>query len=594
MKSRASKQASSIEMQVMWNRLLSVVDEQAQALMHTAFSPIVRECGDISAGVFDTDGHMLAQAVTGTPGHINTMAESVKYFLKIFPLQTMRPGDTYLTNDPWLGSGHLNDFVLVQPTFRGGEPVGLVSCTSHLVDLGGLGMGPDGSDVFDEGLLIPPMRLVEQGTFNETLMTMIKANSRAPFQNEGDVYALVACCDVASARLISMMNEFRINTLKPLSAYLRDVSLRATREAIREAPQGRYQSSMTIDGYDFEIELVATMDIGEEEIMVDFAGTSGCSAFGINTPINYATAYSVFGMRCIFAPEVPNNAGSLEPFKIRAPEGCILNAPRPAPVAQRHIVGQLTPDLVFGCLRQALPGRIPSEGASCMYDLPLRSVTDLGGRANTTPFAVELTHNGGTGARPSKDGLSATAYPSGVFGSQVEITESTAPLLVRRRELRLDSGGPGKYRGGLGQIIEVESSEGAAFNLFASVDRVKYPARGSNRGQSGACGHLALESGQILKGKGKQLIPAGDVLVFQTPGGGGYGAAHTRSIASVVADVASKLVSPKSAARDYGVVLRADGALDRAATRKKRKTLAEKVARKRGQTKTLAAQAVVY
>ena len=577
-KSKAS-QTSSIEMQVMWNRLLSVVDEQAQALMHTAFSPIVRECGDISAGVFDTNGRMLAQAVTGTPGHINTMAESVKFFLGAFPLETMRPGDTYLTNDPWIGSGHLNDFVLVQPTFLRGKPVGLVSCTSHLIDLGGLGMGPDGSDVFDEGLLIPPIRLIDAGNINETLMTMIKANSRAPFQNEGDVYALIACCDVASDRLGSMMDEFGIDSLDPMSSYIREVSLRATQEAIRDAPSGQYESRMMIDGYDFEIELVATMHIGDDHIRVDFDGSSGCSQFGINVPLNYATAYSVFGMRCIFAPEVPNNAGSLAPFQISAPEGCILNAPRPAPVAQRHIIGQLTPDLVLGCLRQALPGKIPSEGSSCMYDLPLRSAFDTDRRRNSTPFAVELTHNGGTGARPSKDGLSATAFPSGVFGSQVEISESIAPLLIRRRELRPDSGGAGKYRGGLGQIIEVESREGAPFNLFASVDRVKYPARGSKQGLDGACGHIALESGQVFNGKGKQLIPPGEVLIFQTPGGGGYGAPSTRSIKNVMADLSTGLVSPESAERDYGVVLDREGNVDRVSTRNKRKQMTRSVSR---------------
>ena len=580
MKKSKTSQTSSIELQVMWNRLLSVVDEQAQALMHTAFSPIVRECGDISAGVFDIDGRMLAQAVTGTPGHINTMAESVKYFLGAFPLETMRPGDTYLTNDPWLGSGHLNDFVLVQPTFLRGKPVGLVSCTSHLIDLGGLGMGPDGSDVFDEGLLIPPIRLIDAGSINETLMTMIKANSRAPFQNEGDVYALIACCDVASARLVSMMDEFGIDTLAPMSSYIREVSLRATQEAIRNAPSGRFENRMMIDGYDFEIELVATMHIGDDHIRVDFDGSSGCSQFGINVPLNYATAYSVFGIRCIFAPEVPNNAGSLAPFQVTAPEGCILNAPRPAPVAQRHIIGQLTPDLVLGCLREALPGKIPAEGSSCMYDLPLRSAFDTDRGRNSTPFAVELTHNGGTGARPGKDGLSATAFPSGVFGSQVEISESIAPLLIRRRELRPDSGGAGKYRGGLGQIIEVESREGAPFHLFASVDRVKYPARGFKQGHDGARGHIALESGQVLNGKGKQLIPPGEVLIFQTPGGGGYGAPSTRSIKNVVSDLSTGLVSRKSAERDYGVVLDSEGNVDRGSTRDKRKSMTRAASRK--------------
>jgi N-methylhydantoinase B len=367
---------SNVELQVMWNRLMAVVDEQAQALMHTAFSPIVRESGDISAGVFDVDGSMLAQAVTGTPGHINTMAESVKHFLEVIPKDTMRPGDTYMTNDPWLGSGHLNDFVLVQPCFHRRKLVGLVSCTSHLIDLGGLGMGPDGSDVYDEGLIIPPIRLVEAGAINQTLMTLIKSNSRTPFQNEGDIYALIACCDVAHKRLREMMTEFDINSLSPIGRYIYRVSRKATEAAIKAAPQGTYGNQMMIDGYDFEIELVATLTIADNTIHVDFDGSSHCSAFGINVPLNYATAYSVFGLRCIFAPEVPNNAGSLLPFKVTAPPGCIVNAQRPVPVAQRHIIGQLLPDVVLGCLRQAMPKHIPAEGSSCMYDLPMRGGFD--------------------------------------------------------------------------------------------------------------------------------------------------------------------------------------------------------------------------
>ncbi len=551
----------------MWNRLIAVVDEQAQALMHTAFSPIVRESGDISAGVFDVNGNMLAQAVTGTPGHINTMAESVKHFLRVIPKSTMRPGDTFLTNDPWLGSGHLNDFVLVQPCFQRRKLVGLVSCTSHLIDLGGLGMGPDGSDVYDEGLLIPPMRLVERGSINDTLMTLIKSNSRTPFQNEGDIYALLACCDVAHARLAEMMREFGIISLDEVSRYIFDTSRRASVAAIDAAPQGLFENSMCIDGYDFEIELKATTTIGNGLIDVDFSGSSPCSKFGINVPLNYATAYSVFGLRCIFAPEVPNNAGSLESFRVHAPLGCIVNAPRPVPVAQRHIIGQLLPDVVFGCLRQAMPQQVPAEGASCMYDLPLRGGFDATSSKDATRFTVELTHNGGTGARPRKDGLSVTAYPSGVYGSQVEVTESTAPLRVRRRELRPDSGGAGKHRGGLGQIIEIESREGQSFDLFGTVDRVKYPARGCLGGGDGARGHLALKSGTVLKGKGKQQIPAGDVLVFQTPGGGGYGDPRERDPRQVARDCAAGLVSKKAARRDYAVVLKRDGSLDREATR---------------------------
>lgn len=288
-------------------------------------------------------------------------------------------------------------------------------------------------------------------------------------------------------------------------------------------------------------------------------------------PLNYATAYSVFGLRCIFAPEVPNNAGSLAPFKVSAPLGCIVNAPRPVPVAQRHIIGQLLPDVVLGCLRKAMPKQIPAEGSSCMYDLPLRGGFDATSSKDATQFAVELTHNGGTGARPGKDGLSVTAFPSGVYGSQVEVTESTAPLLVRRRELRPDSGGAGQFRGGLGQIIEIESRESMPFDLFGTVDRVKYPARGCFGGHDGACGHLALASGKLLKGKGKQQIPAGETLVFQTPGGGGYGDPRKRKPQLVARDYAAGLIGRGALKRDYGVVLKADGRVDLQATRQARK-----------------------
>ena len=432
-------------------------------------------------------------------------------------------------------------------------------------------MGPDGSDVYDEGLIIPPIRLVDRGEVNATLMALIKENSRTPFENEGDIYALIACCDVAHARLSEMMGEFGISSLDEVGRYIHSVSLKATRDAIDAAPQGTYRNRMMIDGYDFEIELVAKLTIGNGEILLDYSGSSGCSKFGINVPLNYATAYSVFGLRCIFAPEVPNNAGSLAPFKVTAPSGCIVNAPRPVPVAQRHIIGQLLPDVALGCLRKAMPKQIPAEGSSCMYDIPLRGGFDASSRGKATPFAVELTHNGGTGARPGKDGLSVTAFPSGVYGSQVEVTESTAPLLVRRRELRADSGGAGRFRGGLGQIIEIESIEGHAFDYFGTVDRVKFPARGCFGGGDGACGHIALASGKTLKGKGKQQIPAGEKLVFQTPGGGGYGDPRKRPPEQVARDFAAGLISKRSVKADYAVALNRDGSVDTEATRALRK-----------------------
>lgn len=557
---------SAIDFQVMWDRLLAVVEEQGQVLIRTAFSPIVRECGDISAGIFAPDGDMLAQAVTGTPGHINTMAAAVSLMLKHKPVHSMQPGDIYMTNDPWLASGHLNDILLVAPVYIDQNLVAFTACTSHLYDLGGLGMGPEGSDIHDEGLIIPPLKLCDRGEISQIFIDILKANSRSPESNEGDLYALMACCDVGARRVIEMMAEFGLDDLQALGDHILQTSRAIAESAIAEVPNGEYHNEMTLDGYDFEITLKATMRVTDNRIVTDFSGSSQCSKYGINVPLNYTAAYSVFGIRCVVGPQIPNNAGSLEPFEISAPSGCIVNAPFPAPVAMRHTIGQIMPDLVLGCLHQALPGKIPAEGASCMWDLPLRSppMSQLDDTAGT--FAIELTHNGGTGARPQADGLSATAYPSGVWGSQVEITESIVPVNIRRRELITDSGGAGMYRGGLGQIIELESSEAQPILLFTSLERMKYPARGRELAGDGRLGLAHLRSGKKLAGKGEQVIPKNDLLVFETPGGGGYGNPIQRDIDRVNEDVIAGLISREKAETLYGVVIDEYNQIDMPAT----------------------------
>ncbi len=543
---------TNTRLQVMWNRLLAVVEEQGQALIRAAFSPIVRECGDISAGIFDARGRMMAQAVTGTPGHINTMAEAVKTLRDRFQGQDMRPGDIYLTNDPWIASGHLNDFLLVMPVFHRNQVVGFTSCTSHLIDLGGQGMGPEGTDIFDEGLRIPPCKLMDQGRLNTLLMEIVKANSREPIANEGDIYALIACCETGATRLADMMEEFGIEDLDLLSDYIVDTSYRGTIDAISALPKGTWRNVLTVDGYEQEIELHAALSISADHIALDFSGTSGLSKKGINVPLNYATAYSVFALRCIIGPDIPNNAGSLAPFHVNAPENCVLNALPPAPVAMRHTLGQMTPDLVFGCLSQALPDQIPAEGASCMYDLPLRHAPEAVSRGDAQ-FALELVFSGGTGARPELDGLSATAFPSGVWGSQVETTEAVAPVLITRRELKPDSGGAGHTRGGLGQQIEIRASRNQDLLVFLSVERVANPARGRFDGNAGAKGRIRIgQDGPELPGKGAVRVPAGETLIFETPGGGGFGNPRMRPRDRVQRDLEEGLIS-KSTARDiYG------------------------------------------
>jgi N-methylhydantoinase B len=530
-----------IALQVMWNRLISVVEEQAQVLLRTAFSPIVREAGDLSAGIFDRRGRMLAQAVTGTPGHVNSMAEAVHHFIARFPLDTMRDGDIYITNDPWMGTGHLNDFVLTTPCFFEGQLVGLFSCTSHLMDIGGLGNGPDGTDVFMEGLYIPHLKLAEEGRLNETLMAMIRANTRLPVDTEGDTYSLAACNDVGCRRLVEMMEEFGLADLDHLAAYICSRSEAAVREEIARLPQGTWRYEMTIDGYEAPVTLSATTTISEGGIHVDFTGTSPMSGRGINVPLAYTTAYTVFGLGCVVAAGIPNNAGSLAPLTVSAPLGSILNAPKPAPVSVRHIVGQMLPDMVFGCLKQAIPDRVPAEGAACLWNLNMRGrATDANGNYG---FSMTVTSNGGTGARPGKDGLSATAYPSGVKGTPVEITESLMPLMFWKKELRPDSGGAGRQRGGDGQIMEISSTIDQPFEILAAFDRIEHPARGRDGGRDGAPGYVGLASGAVMRGKGLQTIPPGDRLVLRTPGGGGLGDPATRSADAVARDHADGIVT---------------------------------------------------
>src|SRR5689334_10735926 len=573
MLSRPNTALSQIHLQIMWSRLIAVVEEQAQTLVRTAFSTPVREAGDLSAGVFDRDGKMLAQAVTGTPGHVNSMAAAVKHFLDAFPLATMKSGDHYITNDPWLTCGHLHDLTVVSPTFLQGEPVGLFASTVHVVDIGGLGMGPDGRQVFEEGLAIPIMPLSRQGRMNEDLLRIVRANVREPLQVEGDIYALAACNEEGSRRLVEMMDEFEIAHLETLGNSIIEASREATLAAIRKLPQGVYRNSLRMDGYDKPLLLNAAMTIGDSGIHVDYSGTSPASAYGINVVYNYCLAYTAFGVKCAVAPEVPNNAGSLAPITVSAPEGSVLNVQRPWAVAARHTVGHMLPDVVFGCLHQVMPGGVPAEGASSLWNPQIYgggSMVDEveeGADANDLPqFSTVIFHCGGAGARPSKDGLSVTAFPSGVRTIPTEATESVATVTFRRREFREGSGGAGRHRGGLGQVIELGGLDGAPISLLCNFERIDNPARGRDGGGKGALGKVSLASGRPIRPKGRQTVPPRDVARLELPGGGGFGDPKRRDPELVAADVADGLITRDAAERDYGVALTAEGHVDAPAT----------------------------
>ena len=549
---------ADIHMQVMWNRLISVVEEQAQTLVRTAFGAATREAGDLSAGVFLPDGRMVAQAVTGTPGHVNSMAESVRHFLREYPRHTMGAGDVFLTNDPWKGTGHLNDMTMVTPVFRGKRMVALFASTVHVVDIGGLGLSADGTQVYHEGLFLPPLKLVDRGLMSDTVLRVVRANVREPVQVEGDLYALVACNEIGGRRLLAMMEEYRLNGIERLGEHVIARSRAAMLAAAREWPQGSWSYSMTIDGYDAPITLVGKLAISKTGIDIDFTGTSPCVSNGINVPKSYTDAYTSFGVRCIIGGHIPNNAGSLSVVRVTAPEGCIVNAPFPLAVAARSTIGQMLPDVVFGCLQQARADQVPAEGTSSLWNVRLAGGQTFKGvdpeqLKGKTRFNVVGFNTGGTGARPGKDGLSVTSFPSGIRNVAVEIMETLSPVVYWKKEYRPDSGGAGEYRGGLGQIMEIANGESAPMIISATFDRIVHAARGSAGGRNGGAGRLSLKSGAKLRGFGRQVIPAGDRVVVETPGGGGIGDPRKRARAKVARDVEYGLVSPEEARAVYGL-----------------------------------------
>lgn len=527
-----------VTLEICWNRLIGVVNEQAAALQRTSFTSIVREAGDLSAGVFDARGYMVAQAVTGTPGHINSMALAMKHFRAAYPPEALAPGDVLITNDPWKTSGHLNDVTICSPIFRGDRCIAFFASTCHTADIGGHVLSAEAREVYEEGLQIPILKLYDGGRRNDTLVALIRENTRLPDMVLGDFHAQIAGGAVGGERLLEFLDEFGLPGLEPLADEIIGRTERAMREAIRALRPGRYEYAITSDGFGDPITIKVSCQVQGDDLLIDYAGSSPASRRGVNVVMNYTEAYTTYGVKVIVSPDVPNNEGAFRPIRISAPEGSILNVSRPAPVAARHVIGHFLPHVIAGALGQALPERVMAEGSANIWGVQV-SGKDPDGR----PFTHIFFSSGGTGARAVKDGLAATAFPSGVLGTPVEVIENLSPLIVERKALRDTSGGPGRFRGGLGQTIAFRVRTREPFVCSILCDRTVIPAAGFRGGAPGARGEVLIDGVQPANPKSEQVVRPDALVEIRLPGGGGYGPASERDPDLITRDLLEGYVS---------------------------------------------------
>jgi N-methylhydantoinase B len=509
-----------IQLELMWSNLRSVVTEQAKAMQRTAFSPVVRDAGDLAYALFDARGRMVAQADTGTPGHINCLAYTAGFLAAKFAGR-LGPGDVLITNDPWHGAGHFNDVTVITPAFRGERLLGFVGSTNHHSDIGGLGVGVAAHDVHEEGLWIPPAKLYEAGRANETLFEMMKRNVRTPDYLAGDLAAQVSSARAGCEELVDSCARYGLDDIETLSDEIIGVSERAMRDAIRACPGGTWSGETRFDlsgGLIITLRATVTIDNARGEVLIDFSGSTPQVDHGINVVLNYTHAYSTFTVRSCLAPELPNNAGSLAPIKVTAPARSIVNCEYPAPVAARHVVGMYVPMPILKALHNVVPDRVLAEGPGAVWSAQIIG-RDRDGRPYTSS---QFSFSGGMGARAHKPGPSATCYPTGIGATPIEVLEMETPIVFHRRELRPGSGGRGASRGGDGQTVEFGVRTGLPWTLNAAPTGTLLPAAGIAGGEPGATGRF-LVNGAEWNGKGKVQMQPGDVVHMETPGAGGFG-----------------------------------------------------------------------
>ncbi len=511
-----------VELEILWQSLISTVNEQARALQRAAFSPIVREAGDLANAVFDRRGRMVAQAVTGTPGHINSLAIGAASMLEEYPLDSLEPGDILITNDPYKTAGQLLDVTVLVPAWRNGKAIAFFGSTIHHTDVGGYGIGAGGRDVFEEGLWIPICKLMKAGARNEDVWKFILSNVRQPDHMAGDLHAQMASGEVGAQRLATLCDTHGLDDIEALADEIITRSEEATRDSIRALPAGTYSSDAVLDladGSRIDIVCAITVDADAGEIMVDYEGTSEASPWGINVVKNYTHAYTTFTVRSVLNPDIPNNHGSLTPIKMEAPEGSIVNAVSPQPGTARHVVGMFLPNALLKALAQIKPDQAMAEGSGAVWTMQVN-----GNHPDGSPFITAMfTYAGGVGARATKPGLDACSYPTGVSAVPIEVVEASAPIRFREKSLREGSGGHGAQRGGRGQTIEFTVDTEKAWQLNAVTSRLSDGPKGVFGGESGATGGFSV-NGEPVRTQARISLEGHDVVRLELPGGGGYGA----------------------------------------------------------------------
>lgn len=524
-----------INLSILWSRLISIVDEAGTTLQRTSFSTVTRESNDFAVVLMDSNGKSLAQSSISVPSFLGVLPMLTQALLKdYFPHDAWEEGDVVMTNDPWLCAGHKPDIGIVSPIFHQQKLIGFIGTIAHSPDMGGALWGAGARDLYEEGLMVPPTKLMIAGKPNETLFNIIKANVRAARQTLGDIRAQIAANDQGIRSLKRLMEENNMQEIDSLGKQIIQSSEKAMRAAILKAPDGKYKYEYEADGDGLNepIKFVATIQIKKDEIHVDYDGTSGPHSLGINAVLNYTYAYTAYPIKCIFSSEVPNNEGAFRPIKVTAPKGCLVNAQKPVPLGARNITGNMLHSVVFGALAKAVPDKVQADCGSACWCIVLNGMHDDG-----REFVEYFFLNGGYGARPNQDGVHVLSFPTNVANVPIEVLENDAPIRVTQKSLAPNTGGKGKYRGGLGQVFSFKHVGEKTINISILTEKTKTQAQGICGGGNGASGSIQIIPHRAIAPKGLDKLHPGEELILTLPGGGGYGSARKRTKKAIEKDL---------------------------------------------------------